>query len=72
MNGKFRLQSADIYPMGGTFIIFTTLLVGTCPALCLSPNFNTCLIFLSDNCSFEDWGVDELIVEDSWRRQVGG
>lgn len=23
-------------------------------------------------CSYEDWGVDELIVEDSWRRQVGG
>ncbi|PIN04532.1 RNA polymerase subunit K [Handroanthus impetiginosus] len=22
--------------------------------------------------SYEDWGVDELIVEDSWRRQVGG
>ncbi|KAL9234438.1 hypothetical protein vseg_009310 [Gypsophila vaccaria] len=22
--------------------------------------------------SFEDWGVDELIVEDSWKRQVGG
>uniref|UniRef100_A0A1D1YLM3 DNA-directed RNA polymerases I, II, and III subunit RPABC2 n=1 Tax=Anthurium amnicola TaxID=1678845 RepID=A0A1D1YLM3_9ARAE len=22
--------------------------------------------------SFEDWGVDELIVEDTWRRQVGG
>ncbi|KAJ7515491.1 hypothetical protein O6H91_22G015400 [Diphasiastrum complanatum] len=21
--------------------------------------------------SYEDWGVDELIVEDSWRRQVG-
>ncbi|KAI5057540.1 hypothetical protein GOP47_0027555 [Adiantum capillus-veneris] len=21
--------------------------------------------------SFEDWGVDELIVEDSWKRQVG-
>lgn len=23
-------------------------------------------------CSYEDWGVDELIVEDSWKRQVGG
>eukprot|EP00246_Nothoceros_aenigmaticus_P005331 TRINITY_DN17289_c0_g1_i1.p1 TRINITY_DN17289_c0_g1~~TRINITY_DN17289_c0_g1_i1.p1 ORF type:complete len:147 (-),score=37.42 TRINITY_DN17289_c0_g1_i1:1155-1595(-) len=22
--------------------------------------------------SYEDWSVDELIVEDSWRRQVGG
>ncbi|KAJ6417717.1 hypothetical protein OIU84_001154 [Salix udensis] len=22
--------------------------------------------------SYEDWGVDELIVEDSWKRQVGG
>nr|ACN40072.1 unknown [Picea sitchensis] len=22
--------------------------------------------------SYEDWGVDELIVEDSWTRQVGG
>ncbi|KAL1198304.1 DNA-directed RNA polymerases II, IV and V subunit 6A [Cardamine amara subsp. amara] len=22
--------------------------------------------------SFEEWGVDELIVEDSWKRQVGG
>ncbi|CAA7393482.1 unnamed protein product [Spirodela intermedia] len=22
--------------------------------------------------SYEDWGVDELIVEDTWRRQVGG
>ncbi|MQL80409.1 hypothetical protein Taro_012858 [Colocasia esculenta] len=21
---------------------------------------------------YEDWGVDELIVEDTWRRQVGG
>ncbi|KAE8672339.1 DNA-directed RNA polymerases I, II, and III subunit RPABC2 [Hibiscus syriacus] len=21
---------------------------------------------------YEDWGVDELIVEDSWKRQVGG
>ena len=21
--------------------------------------------------SYEDWGVDELIVEDSWKRQVG-
>ncbi|CAK9216057.1 unnamed protein product [Sphagnum troendelagicum] len=27
--------------------------------------------FLPDG-SYEDWGVDELIVEDSWRRQVGG
>ncbi|KAL6532686.1 DNA-directed RNA polymerases II, IV and V subunit 6A [Orobanche gracilis] len=26
--------------------------------------------FLPDG-SFEDWGVDELIVEDSWKRQVG-
>ncbi|XP_047946260.1 DNA-directed RNA polymerases II, IV and V subunit 6A-like isoform X3 [Salvia hispanica] len=26
----------------------------------------------SGNCSYEDWGVDELIVEDSWKRQVGG
>ncbi|GJR29641.1 hypothetical protein Tco_1105873 [Tanacetum coccineum] len=23
-------------------------------------------------CSYEDWGVDELIAEDSWKRQVGG
>ncbi|WMV44376.1 hypothetical protein MTR67_037761 [Solanum verrucosum] len=23
-------------------------------------------------CLYEDWGVDELIVEDSWKRQVGG
>lgn len=23
-------------------------------------------------CSHEDWGVDELIVEDSWKKQVGG
>jgi DNA-directed RNA polymerase I, II, and III subunit RPABC2 len=22
--------------------------------------------------SYEDWSVDELIVEDSWKRQVGG
>ncbi|KAJ0541080.1 putative archaeal RpoK/eukaryotic RPB6 RNA polymerase subunit, RNA polymerase subunit, RPB6/omega [Helianthus annuus] len=22
--------------------------------------------------SYEDWGVDELIVQDSWKRQVGG
>ncbi|KMZ57421.1 DNA-directed RNA polymerase [Zostera marina] len=22
--------------------------------------------------SYEDWGVDELIVEDSWKRQIGG
>ncbi|TXG73143.1 hypothetical protein EZV62_001722 [Acer yangbiense] len=22
--------------------------------------------------SYEEWGVDELIVEDSWKRQVGG
>ena len=22
--------------------------------------------------SYEDWGVDELIVDDSWKRQVGG
>ncbi|CAI5533395.1 unnamed protein product [Closterium sp. Naga37s-1] len=22
--------------------------------------------------SYEDWGVDELIIEDTWRRQVGG
>ncbi|KAF7840026.1 DNA-directed RNA polymerases II, IV and V subunit 6A [Senna tora] len=22
--------------------------------------------------SYEDWGVDELIVEDSWKKQVGG
>ncbi|KAL8162511.1 hypothetical protein V2J09_014000 [Rumex salicifolius] len=22
--------------------------------------------------SYEDWGVDELVVEDSWKRQVGG
>nr|CAB3499048.1 unnamed protein product [Digitaria exilis] len=22
--------------------------------------------------SYEDWGVDELTVEDSWKRQVGG
>lgn len=22
--------------------------------------------------SYEDWGVDELIVEDTWKRQVGG
>ncbi|XP_075485537.1 DNA-directed RNA polymerases II, IV and V subunit 6A-like [Primulina tabacum] len=22
--------------------------------------------------SYEDWGVNELIVEDSWKRQVGG
>ncbi|KAJ0043065.1 hypothetical protein Pint_17390 [Pistacia integerrima] len=21
---------------------------------------------------YEDWGVNELIVEDSWKRQVGG
>ncbi|KAM7265069.1 hypothetical protein ACFE04_002752 [Oxalis oulophora] len=27
--------------------------------------------YLPDN-SYEDWGVDELIVEDSWKRQVGG
>ncbi|XP_077235425.1 DNA-directed RNA polymerases II, IV and V subunit 6A-like [Tasmannia lanceolata] len=27
--------------------------------------------FLPDK-SWEDWGVDELIVEDSWKRQVGG
>lgn len=27
--------------------------------------------FLPDG-SYEDWGVDELIVEDSWKRQVGG
>ncbi|KAF6160076.1 hypothetical protein GIB67_025739 [Kingdonia uniflora] len=27
--------------------------------------------FLPDG-SHEDWGVDELIVEDSWKRQVGG
>lgn len=26
----------------------------------------------SEICSYEDWGVDELIVEDSWKRQVGG
>ncbi|KAH0737038.1 hypothetical protein KY290_035743 [Solanum tuberosum] len=26
------------------------------------------LVFIS----YEDWGVDELIVEDSWKRQVGG
>ncbi|CAN1267342.1 DNA-directed RNA polymerases II, IV and V subunit 6A [Linum perenne] len=22
--------------------------------------------------SYEEWGVDELIVEDSWKRQIGG
>lgn len=27
----------------------------------------TCCIF----CSFEDWGVDELIVEDTGKKQVG-
>lgn len=27
--------------------------------------------YLPDS-SYEDWGVDELIVEDSWKRQVGG
>ena len=32
----------------------------------LTPSF---LVTLS---SYEDWGVDELIVEDSWKRQVGG
>ncbi|GJN40429.1 hypothetical protein PR202_gb29638 [Eleusine coracana subsp. coracana] len=26
----------------------------------------------SQMLSYEDWGVDELIVEDSWKRQVGG
>lgn len=31
------------------------------------------LKFLVWACSsYEDWGVDELIVEDSWKRQVGG
>ncbi len=28
--------------------------------------------FVHIACSYEDWGVDELIVEDSWKRQVGG
>lgn len=31
-----------------------------------------CFIWLYDFNSYEDWGVDELIVEDSWKRQVGG
>lgn len=31
----------------------------------------TVFFFLFWN-SYEDWGVDELIVEDSWKRQVGG
>ena len=29
-------------------------------------------LILCGYSSFEDWGVDELIVEDSWKRQVGG
>ena len=43
---------------------------------------NTCFFFFSffvhfcivsmNVSSYEDWGVDELIVEDSWKRQVGG
>lgn len=28
--------------------------------------------FSLKSSSYEDWGVDELIVEDSWKRQVGG
>ena len=31
-----------------------------------------CYHFLTKLSSYEDWGVDELIVEDSWKRQVGG
>lgn len=30
------------------------------------------LSFFAKFYSYEDWGVDELIVEDSWKRQVGG
>ena len=33
-------------------------------------NVTSYLLLLLD--SYEDWGVDELIVEDSWKRQVGG
>jgi hypothetical protein len=30
------------------------------------------LLFFICCFSYEDWGVDELIVEDSWKWQVGG
>lgn len=30
------------------------------------------ILLFFDVYSYEDWGVDELIVEDSWKRQVGG
>ena len=40
----------------------------------LKLNFPSCHVFsvFAKLCSYEDWGVDELIVEDSWKRQVGG
>ena len=56
MEGKILFMLAEIYPM---------------PFLC-SSTISYWLCHLSGNCSYEDWGVDELIVEDSWKRQVGG
>lgn len=39
---------------------------------CLVLVFFTLIIGCGGFSSYEDWGVDELIVEDSWKRQVGG
>jgi len=38
----------------------------------IPPSFTSHLPFWQKLSSYEDWGVDELIVEDSWKRQVGG
>jgi len=44
-----------------------------CPLYKLGSFFYAILTVIFHNfCSYEDWGVDELIVEDSWKRQVGG
>lgn len=64
MSEKYPLQSGVTCLMEGRY----------CPLYKLgSPNYAIFTIIVFHNfCSYEDWGVDELIVEDSWKRQVGG
>ena len=64
MNGRYPSPSVATCQMEGNNNSLTLKL--------LLPLFLS-LFFLSwASSSYEDWGVDELIVEDSWKRQVGG
>lgn len=47
------------------------VLLGLSSYLDMQICYSVCALITFCN-SYEDWGVDELIVEDSWKRQVGG